>query len=235
MFEIQGLTGLCLSLICTGVAFEGLRTFRDRTYSKFLERRKSSGSSRSSRRTSYTVGPSEAQPLASSSSGHVHNYKSAVRTDGGLDDTNDNIVVTEDVQIRRPSLASSRWSTVGAFGLLTGAALLHILYILVAYVLMLIVMTFNVWLFVATIAGIGLGNYIFSSMKKYDLSSPSSMKSSQNTSSECVDSPMRCSPNRSGIQRQADVTRAHVHNPREGLVPLLHDPTRFSYERDPNV
>ena len=63
------------------------------------------------------------------------------------------------------SLSHSRTPVVISFGVHIVQTLLHMVQITISYFLMLIVMTYNVWLFIAVILGAGAGYFLFAKFR----------------------------------------------------------------------
>jgi len=168
----QGFVAVCLVTLAVAFVFEATRTLRDWLYLDFLKRRSCHGTTgRESPIVLQQVKPQRTEngsngPLKSS---RISSEKQESNGDGSTTET-------ELTPARTPVIAAGTLSgsgkschkptfQVGLLELII-STLFHVCQVFLGYILMLIVMTFNVWIFLAVLIGTGLGFFIFDNFNR---------------------------------------------------------------------
>jgi len=145
--------------------FEVTRTLKDWLYLDFLKKRTSHGTTgRESPIKLQEV--KQPQPHANGSSAKSSGISSEKQESNGGNGTTSGTTVPTSPVIATGTLSGSRKSCdrpafhVGLLEL-SISTVFHVCQVVIGYILMLVVMTFNVWIFVAVLIGTGLGFFMF--------------------------------------------------------------------------
>ncbi|ODN05819.1 High affinity copper uptake protein 1 [Orchesella cincta] len=170
--SVGELIGLCVVTSALAIVVEGIKTLRDWSYLKFLNQKNSHGTLVVGGDSSIVL--QDVKPIQNGSGGDTNGREGSVMNNerNGNHENGSRTGVSGTPVISAGTvtgmMTKNRKRPKFHVGLpeLLFSTVLHMCQVCLGYVLMLFVMTFNIWIFVAVLIGLGIGFFVFDGFNK---------------------------------------------------------------------